>query len=124
MAERIIVSVVVLMLILCIFVSIVDVLALISKNLEFRDICRTYMIITEQDSGLSGSYRENLENDLLSCGFSDIVINIPYSIRYGSVFSFTVSAYYSINTITDLFVRSDEQHIMRYDQLLTARRIG
>jgi hypothetical protein len=124
MAERIIVSVVALMLILCIFVSVVDVLALISKNLEFRDVCRTYMIITEQDSGLSGSYRENLQNDLQSRGFTDIVIEIPYSVKYGSVFSYTVTAYYSINTVTDLFTRSDEQHVMRYEQKLTARRIG
>jgi hypothetical protein len=124
MAERIIVSVVVLMMILCIFVSIVDVLALISKNLEFRDICRSYMIIAEQDSGLSGSSREDLINDLLGRGFTDIAIDIPYSVKYGSIYSYTVTAHYSINTIADLFTRADEQHVMRYEQKLTARRIG
>lgn len=50
MAERIIVGIVSILIILCVFVYCTDVLTVISKNMEFYDICRGYMHIAEQNS--------------------------------------------------------------------------
>jgi len=123
MAERIIVGIVSLLIILCVFVYCTDVLTVISKNMEFYDICRGYMHIAEQNSGLSYEEKTRLKERLIAGGFDNVVIIAPEAAVYGSMFNLNVKASYSINMITDIFTRSIQEYIMSFDQNIAARKI-
>lgn len=123
MAERIIVGIVSLLIILCVFVYCTDVLTVISKNMEFYDICRGYMHIAEQNSGLSYEEKTRLKERLIAGGFDNVVIIAPEAAVYGSMFNLNVKASYSINMITDIFTRSIQEYVMNFDQNIAARKI-
>lgn len=123
MAERIIVSVVTLLVMLCLFVYCVDVLAIISKNMEFYDVCRGYMHIAEQQSGLEEYYRLLVIRDLSDRGFENITIEAPFIAMYGSAFSLKISASYIVNSIDGVFKRSMQKYVMSFEQNVIARRI-
>ena len=108
MAEKIIISIITLLIILCIFAYFVDVLTVISKNMEFHDICRGYMHIAEQNSGLS---------------YDNVVISAPASAMYGSMFNLDIQASYEVNMITDVFTWNSQEYVMHFSQNITARRI-
>lgn len=123
MAERIIVGIVSLLIILCVFVYCTDVLTVISKNMEFYDICRGYMHIAEQNSGLSYEEKTRLKERLIAGGFDNVVIIAPEAAVYGSMFNLNVKASYSINMITDIFTRNIQEYVMSFDQNIAARKI-
>lgn len=123
MAEKIIISIIALLIILCIFAYFVDVLAVISKNMEFHDICRGYMHIAEQNSGLSYEHKLSMMDNLISRGFDNVVISAPASAMYGSMFNLDIQASYEVNMITDVFTWNSQEYVMHFSQNITARRI-
>ncbi|MFA5340529.1 MAG: hypothetical protein WC332_02015 [Clostridia bacterium] len=123
MAEKIIVSIVTLLIILCLFAYFVDVLAVISKNMEFHDICRGYMHLAEQNSGLNYEHKLRMTQDLISRGFDDIVIEAPESAIYGSQFNLKINASYSINMVNEFLMMGIQEFIMHFNQNIVARRI-
>ncbi len=123
MAEKIIVSIITLLIILCMFAYFVDVLAVISKNMEFHDICRGYMHLAEQNAGLVYEQKMSIIQDLNSRGFDNVIIQAPESAVYGSLFNLSIQASYGINMINGIFTRNIQQYVMYFNQNVTARRI-
>lgn len=123
MAEKIIVSVIIMLVMLCLFVYCVDVLAVISKNMEFYDICRGYMHIAEQNSGLNEYYSLLLVQELGRIGFENVTVQAPVAAMYGSTFALKIGVSYRLNTIDGLFKTSIQEYKMNFKQNVTARRI-
>lgn len=123
MAEKIIISMITLLIMLCVFAYFVDVLAIISKNMEFQDICRGYMHLAEQNAGLTYEHKISVVQDLNSRGFDNVVVQAPESAIYGSMFSLNIQASYQMNMINDIFSRNFQKYVMCFSQNIMARKI-
>ena len=123
MAEKVIVNIITVLVIICLFVYCVDVISIISKNMEFRDICRGYMHIAEQNSGLNDIHKAELVQDLMNNGFTEISVQTTSAVAYGSAFMFNVSASFDKSVLEGIFNRNLKQYIMNFEQKITARKI-
>lgn len=105
------------------FVSAINILGLISKNMDFYDTCRAYMHLAEQKSGLASVDVNDLRNDLLGKGFNHVEVEVPTSAMYGSSFYFTVKATYTNSELDNNLLPVNKSYMMNFKQKIIARRI-
>jgi|GEM_PF-567289 len=123
MAERALVSAVLLVIVMCLCLYMAESFVPIGRNMDFRDICRGYLMRMEYDSGLDSSDIDGLETDLESIGFKDINITAPGSAKAGTIMTLRVSAVYSRPVLTGIFSRVSRDYEMVYERRAVARKV-
>ncbi len=123
MAERAVVAAVILLIVLSICLYVTESFIPLGKNLDFRDVCRGYLMKMEYCSGLSESACIALEDDLESLGFENICINAPMSAKAGTVMSLNISATFKRDSIVGIFRRVQKEYEMSYSRKALARKV-
>ncbi|MBN2557336.1 MAG: hypothetical protein JXB33_01130 [Clostridia bacterium] len=123
MAERAVVTAILLMIVLSICLYITESFIPIGKNMDFRDVCRSYLMKMEYCSGLGPEDLNALEERLEDLGFSGITVYAPESAKAGSEMILDVAAVYSHMSPVYIFRRIAREYEMRYSRTAIARRI-
>jgi len=123
MGERIIVSVVIMIIAMFLIVYMIEIFVPLAVNLDFRDMCRNYLMKMEFNSGLSNTDINNFTESLTKKGFSNIMIDAPSYCKFGTSMQLKVKVVYKINTIINIFIREKQNYIMNYNRTTIARRI-
>lgn len=106
-----------------IVVFMIETFVPISANIDFKDICRGYLIKMEYYSGLSSDDIYSLKDDLEKEGFTDVNIMAPYNAKGGDTIQLIVEGTYTHNSIVALFKRGERSYNMVYKRQVIARRI-
>ncbi len=122
MGERVVVSVVILVMVMFLVVFMIEMFVPLSANLDFRDICRNYLMSMEFNSGLSIQCVSELKQELTNNGFVNISIDAPNTAKFGSTMELNVQAIYSMKTIAALFTREERMFDMAYKRKVIARK--
>ena len=122
MGERVVVSVVILIIAMFLVVYMIEIFIPLSVNLDFRDMCRNYLMKMEFDSELSNMDISDFKEQLQEKGFTDILIEAPNTSKFGESMELKVSASYRIKTIVNIFIREQKEYIMRYKRFTIARK--
>lgn len=123
MAERAVVTAVILLIVLSICLYITESFVPIGKNLDFRDVCRSYLMKMEYCSGLSESDCISLEEDLENLGFDDVLISAPSSSKAGTVMTLDVSVKLKRESLSGIFRRVLKEYEMVYIRKAIARKV-
>ena len=123
MAERAVVAAIILLIVLSICLYVTESFIPIGKNLDFRDICRGYLMKMEYCSGLSETACRTLESDLENLGFENVSISAPMSAKAGSVMSLNVTATLKRESIAGIFRRIPKEYEMGYSRKAIARKV-
>lgn len=117
------VAAVILLIVLSICLSVTESFIPIGKNLDFRDICRGYLMKMEYCSGLSEAACRTLESDLENLGFENVSISAPMSAKAGSVMSLKVTVTLKRDSIAGIFRRIQKEYEMSYIRKAIARKV-
>jgi len=123
MGERVVVSVVILIIVMFLVIFMIEMFIPLSANLDFRDICRNYLMKMEFNSGLSNADIGNLEQELQKNHFEDIQIIAPNTCKFGEEMELKIYVSYSMKTITALFTRTNKKFFMEYQRKVIARKV-
>lgn len=123
MAERAVVTAVILLIVLSLCLYITESFVPIGKNLDFRDVCRGYLMKMEYCSGLSESDCISLENDLERLGFEDVMVSAPASSKAGDIMKLDISVKLKRETLAGIFRRSMKEYEMVYIRKAIARKV-
>ncbi|MFO7612240.1 MAG: hypothetical protein R6W99_07140 [Clostridia bacterium] len=123
MAERAVVTAILLMIVLSICLYITESFIPIGKNMDFRDVCRSYLMRMEYCSGLGQEDLNSLEDRLEDLGFSGISVLAPETAKAGSEMILDVTAVYSHMSPVYIFRRISREYEMRYSRTAIARKI-
>lgn len=123
MAERAVVTAIILLIVLSLCLYITESFVPIGKNLEFRDVCRGYLMKMEYNSGLGVSDCVALEGELENLGFENISISAPASAKAGTVMMLDVSVVLKWEGMTGIFKRSTRMYEMIYSRKALARKV-
>ena len=123
MAERAVVTAVILLIVLSICLYITESFVPIGKNLDFRDVCRGYLMKMEYCSGLSESDCISLEEDLENLGLEDVMVSAPSSSKAGTVMTLDISAKLKRETLVGIFRRTIKEYEMVYIRKAIARKV-
>lgn len=123
MAERAVVTAVILLIVLSLCLYITESFVPIGKNLDFRDVCRGYLMKMEYCSGLSESDCISLENELERLGFEDVMVSAPASSKAGDVMTLDISVKLKRETLAGIFRRSMKEYEMVYTRKAIARKV-
>ena len=123
MAERSAVTLILAVLLLCICMFIFEMFIPVSKNMDFRDVCRAYLVKMEQNSGLGHTETESLKSKLESMGFSEVYVTAPLSAKAGEIICLRVQAVYNLDILSGILLRSMKQYHMEYEREVVSRRV-
>lgn len=123
MAERAVVTAVILLVTICICLYMVEVFVPIGKNMDFRDICRNYLMKMEYCSGLSRDDLSALKDRLEESGFCNVTATAPGSAKAGERISLHVRAEYIRDGLSGIFKREPTAHSMTYERTTVARKV-
>ena len=123
MAERALITAVLLMVVISLCLYVTENFIPIGKNLDFRDVCRSYLMRMEYKSGLSTGDREALKSRLEAIGFEDVEVAAPASAKAGTVMNLEVSAVFRYETLAGIFVRGERSYGMSYKRAAVARKV-
>ena len=123
MAERAVVTAVILLIVLSICLYITESFVPIGKNLDFRDVCRGYLMKMEYNSGLGVSDCSDLQDELEDLGFEDICISAPVSAKAGTVMALDVSVTLKQEMLAGIFKRITRDFQMVYSRKALARKV-
>lgn len=123
MAERAVVTAIILLITLSLCLYMVEVFVPIGKNMDFRDICRNYLMRMEYCSGLSEEDLFQLRHKLEKAGFCEVIVIAPNSAKAGEDIRIYVEVVYLRNSLVNIFDRKEKRHKMTYDRTAVARRI-
>lgn len=123
MAERAVVTAVLMIMVLSICLYLTENFIPIGKNMDFRDICRSYLMKMEYCSGLDESDCRSLRETLEDIGFTDVSITAPNSAKAGTIMSLDVSAVFSYAGLSGIFSRSETEYEMNYIRKAVARKV-
>lgn len=123
MAERAVVTAVILLIVLSICLYMMECFVPIGKNLDFRDVCRGYLMKMEYCSGLSESACISLQSDLENIGFEDVDVSAPASAKAGTVMTMNISATLKRYSIAGVFKRNIREYEMFYSRKAVARKV-
>lgn len=123
MAERALVSAVLLVIVMSICLYMTECFIPIGKNMDFRDTCRDYLIRMEYNSGLGDDDFAELEDDLRNIGLTDVNITAPTSAKAGTVMTLSVEAVYTQFSLLGIFNRIARDYEMGYERKAVARRV-
>ena len=123
MAERALVSAVLLVIVMSICLYMTECFVPIGRNMDFRDTCRDYLMRMEYNSGLGSSDCNELEDELEAMGFSDISITAPASAKAGSVMTLEVSVVYTQSGLFGILERTTRDYAMSYERKAVARKV-
>jgi hypothetical protein len=123
MAERAVVAAVILLIVMSLCVYMTESFIPIGKNLDFRDICRSYLMKMEYCSGLSQSDCMDLESALENLGFGDITVSAPASAKAGTVMHLLVAAELTRDGFSGIFQRKEKTYEMSYSRKAIARKV-
>ncbi len=123
MAERAVVTAVILLIVLSVCLYMMESFIPIGKNLDFRDVCRGYLMKMEYCSGLSESACLSLGSELESIGFEDVEVSAPASAKAGTVMTLNVSVILKRYSIAGVFKRKIKEYEMFYSRKAVARKV-
>ena len=123
MAERAVVTAIILLIVLSICLYITESFIPIGKNLDFRDVCRSYLMKLEYNSGLDETACRSLTEELERIGFDDVEVIAPASSKAGSVMTLEVSAILRRDSIAGIFKRILKEYEMKYSRKAVARKV-
>lgn len=123
MAERAVVAAIILLITISICLFVTESFIPLGKNLDFRDVCRGYLMKMEYNSGLCQNDCQALESELERIGFYDIEINAPASAKAGTVMSLNVNVTFIVESITGIFSRREKEYEMAYSRNVLARKV-
>lgn len=123
MAERAVVTAVILLIVLSLCLYITESFVPIGKNLDFRDVCRGYLMKMEYCSGLSVADCMSLEDDLENLGLTDVFVSAPSSSKAGTIMTLDVSAKLKRESLTGIFRRAVKEYEMAYSRKAVARKV-
>lgn len=122
MYDKAIVSVFSVVLILSVSLLSFGMLLLIIEKVSFDSACRNALFKIDIDGGLQEDTRNELIQDLESCGFTNIEVDAPEEIEYGQLIDFHVTAQHELND--DAFISSIlENSSFTYESSVISRRI-
>jgi hypothetical protein len=124
MAERALISAILLVMVISICLYMTEMFIPIGRNMDFRDVCREYLMRMEYNSGLSQVEMDSLESDLEAAGFADIEVSAPSSAKAGSVMMLSVEADYTHRGLLGLFRRIERKYEMSYIRNAIARKVS
>lgn len=122
MGERVVVSAVILVMTMVLVIFMVEMFLPLSANLEFRDICRNYLMKMEFNGGLKSDDVSELNNMLADKEFTDITIIAPVKAKFGDAMELFISVKYTINSISSIFSRGNREYMMEYRRATVARK--
>ncbi len=117
------VTAIILVITLFLVVFMVEMFVPISANLEFKDICRNFLVKMEMQSGFDTSDYALLTERLTAKGFHDISISAPSSAKFGSEMELHITAVFSFSTINRLFSREEKEFEMVFIKSAVARKV-
>ncbi len=123
MGERVVVTAIILVITLFLVVFMVEMFVPISANMEFKDVCRNFLVKMEIQSGLDSSDYALLTERLTAIGFHDISISAPLSAKFGSEMELHITAIFSFSSIHRLFSREEKGFEMEYIKIAVARKV-
>ena len=123
MAERAVVTAIILLIVLSICLYMMESFVPIGKNLDFRDVCRGYLMKMEYCSGLDESACTSFEADLENIGFIEVEVSAPASAKAGTVMTMDVSATLRRYSIAGIFKRNIREYEMFYSRKAVARKV-
>lgn len=123
MAERAVVTAIILLIVLSICLYMMESFVPIGKNLDFRDVCRGYLMKMEYCSGLDESACTSFESDLEKIGFIEVEVSAPASAKAGTVMTMDVSATLRRYSIAGIFKRNIREYEMFYSRKAVARKV-
>jgi hypothetical protein len=123
MAERALISAVLLVIVMSICLYMTECFVPIGRNMDFRDTCRDYLMRMEYNSGLGSSDCRELEDELKNMGFSDISITAPVSAKAGSVMTLSVNVIYTQSGLFGILERTTRDYAMNYERKAVARKV-
>ena len=123
MAERAVVTAIIFLIVLSLCLYITENFIPIGKNMDFRDICRGYLMKMEYCSGLSASACSALVTELENQGFEDVAVSAPSSAKAGTVMTLNVIATVKRDSIAGIFKRLPKEYEMAYSRKAIARKV-
>lgn len=118
-----VVTAIILVITLFLVVFMVEMFVPISANMEFKDVCRNFLMKMEIQSGFNSSDYALLTERLTSIGFHDISISAPSSAKFGSEMELHITAVFSFNSIQRLFSREEKGFEMEFIKSAVARKV-
>lgn len=119
----IIISGIVFVLIIVILVMCIQFLLPVSIKLGMSTDCRNYLLLMENNSGLSNEDVNNLESKLAARGLINITVTAPGTAKQGDQMTLDVEADYTYRRLTSLFVSSKITQHMSYVKTTMARKV-
>lgn len=106
-------------------VIIVDYIAPLFLKTRFDDLCRHYLLIAEASNGLSKKHRQTLEEELEKLGLQDIKITVKEqdTIARRKEYLLRVECRYDMNVMKQIWIRSTEEVVFKFENGFLARRI-
>lgn len=123
MAERAVITAIILMIVLSICMYLTECFVPIGKNMDFRDTCRSYLMKMEYKSGLAEEDRQSLVASLEKMGFCDISVSAPNASKAGTVMTLDVYAVYRHSMLSNIFNRTEREYSMMYTRKAIARKV-
>ncbi|MFO7636801.1 MAG: hypothetical protein R6W96_05800 [Clostridia bacterium] len=123
MAERLAVTLVIFTVVLGICLYIFEMFVPLSKNMDFRDACRVYLVRMEQNSGLLDDDMAALASRLETMGFEDVGVTAPSHAKVGEVMTLKVNATFRMQVMSGILARGMKEYAMEYARDVVSRRV-
>lgn len=122
-AERCVVTLILILMLLGICLYLFEMFIPLSKNMDFRDACRSTLIKMEQNAGLRDQDIQFLVNTLEAQGFQKVTVMAPSHAKAGEIMTLTVRGVFRMNVITGVLRRGDREFFMEYTRQAVSRRV-
>lgn len=123
MPVRVIVTGIVLVVTIAVLVYVVEFFLPLSAKSDMNVICRDTLLKMETAGGLSTNERLDMESELMTRGFLNIVANGTENEKQGEALRLHVEADYTYNKLTALFIRNNITQHMSYDKTSMSRKV-
>lgn len=123
MIGRLPVIVFVMVLMAALTVSFIEYFIPLSLNFQFRTECRKTLLQMEEKNELTPAMISELEDVLISKGFTSISISSPHTKARGEKLNLKVVADYKYSKLTGIFKREDVIQKMEYNKYTVARKV-
>jgi hypothetical protein len=123
LASRVIVLGFILVIFITILVYMVEFFIPLSAKADMNTYCRNTLFKMEVMGGLSKDDKDDLQNELESKGFSNIIINGTPFAKHGKEITLHVEAEYTYSKLTGLFIRRNISRQMVYKKMSIARKV-
>ena len=123
MPVKAVVFAILMVIMICIAVSLVEMVIPLSARAEMNTQCRRTLLNMEVQGGLTSDEKTSLEKILNEVGFSSISISGTETAKFGDEMFLKVEAKYCYSRLMGLFSRNETEQKMMYERISVSRKV-